>query len=164
MKLIFDAKKNSRVRFHEFTSLRFWSRSRCKNQIWAIYHRSKKVTLPKSLSDTSAPACSSLLLRSFAFERSTLTVEYWCGIVRFALSSETARLALDWSTSTSTNRGFRPRTLFGSKAASVFAAFGAFAFFAATGLLARAKIASGIWGPVFGTKKDDQIRAIQVAI
>ena len=36
--------KNSRVigvQIHEFSTLRFWRRSRCKNQIRAIYHRSR---------------------------------------------------------------------------------------------------------------------------
>ena len=42
--------KKSRVigdQFHKFTTLRFWRRSRCKNKIWAIYHRSQEIKSTK---------------------------------------------------------------------------------------------------------------------
>ena len=43
-------RKYSRVighHFYEFITLCFWRRSRCKNQIWAIYHRSQGIIFTK---------------------------------------------------------------------------------------------------------------------
>ena len=45
-------RKNCRVtgrQIHELGTIRFWRRSRCKNKIWAMYHRSKEKTTKLSL-------------------------------------------------------------------------------------------------------------------
>ena len=66
-------RKYSRVigdQFHEFTTLRFRLRSRCKNQIRAIYHRSREKKICNIIAQKRLEVSISYVILCLARERS----------------------------------------------------------------------------------------------